>query len=79
MASTDGDRKPVERGPEHPVLAAWLALAGSLARGSVRPALALVGVLAAMVAAVNAPAVLLAILVPVAVAHRLRRRRRRRE
>ena len=67
MSSTDADRK---RGSKHPVLTAWLALAGLLARSSVRPTLALVGVLAAMVAATNAPAVLFVVLIPVAVMFR---------
>ena len=75
MSSTDGDRKPVNRGSEHAALAAWLALAGSLARRSVRPTLALVGVLAAMVAAANVP-VLLVALIPMVVVYRRRRRAR---
>jgi hypothetical protein len=73
MSSTDADRK---RGSKHPVLTAWLALAGRLARSSVRPTLALVGVLAAMVAAANAPGVLFVVLIPVAVIYRRRHRAR---
>ena len=78
MSSTDGNRAPVGRGPQRPVLAQLGLFAGSLARRSVRPALWLIAVAAAMVVAADAPAVLV-VLVPVAVVHRVRRRRQPRQ
>ena len=75
MSSSDGSRAPVGGGPQRPVLAQLVLFAGSLARRSVRPALWVIAVAAAMVVAANAPAVLV-VLVPVAVVYRVRRRRR---
>jgi hypothetical protein len=73
MSSTDGNRNAVDRRPQRLDLAQLRALAGSLAGRSVRPAMTLVAVVAAMCLAAQAPATLLVIVVLAVV----RRRRRR--
>ena len=73
MSSTDGDRNAVDRSSQRLDRAQLRALAGNLAGRSVRPAVALVAVFAAMCLAAQAPATL-----PVMVALALVWRRRHR-